>query len=304
MKHIFISYTRKNSGFAEKLHKILEQEGFSVWRDTDRIYVGDNWRDKIDQAIKGCFALIVLMTPAAIKSQYVTYEWSFALGLGVKVIPLSLIKEPKLHPRLVTHHYLDFSNRDKPYEDLFKKLRKTESIEKLKLENSIYAAMSGGERQRMDHEIAGAMRKAKEHIDIHDAYFSKGNIHPWQEEMTDILKREEISVNLIMADPKSLIYKKRRRLLGFDPKAGWPNQLKKLVQNYAKTPNKFKLLSTKEIFSGPFVYVDRKVLFLGCFAPRIHSDKAPIVVLRKTRRTKSFFDGLEKWIDSRPKARL
>ena len=39
-----------------------------------------------------------------------TYEWAFALGSGVPVLPLLLNSaEADLHPRLRTLQYLDFS---------------------------------------------------------------------------------------------------------------------------------------------------------------------------------------------------
>ena len=42
----------------------------------------------IDLSIKNAFALIVIMTPEAKASEYVTYEWAFAWGVVVKVIPV------------------------------------------------------------------------------------------------------------------------------------------------------------------------------------------------------------------------
>jgi len=103
MNHIFISHSHEDSDFAEILHERLKEAGFSVWRDTG-IRGGEDWRREIDQAIKEAFALIVMMTSEAKASEYVTYEWAFAEGAGVKVIPI-LLKTTELHPRLELRQY-------------------------------------------------------------------------------------------------------------------------------------------------------------------------------------------------------
>ncbi len=87
MKHIFISYKHEDGDFAENLVYKIKEAGFQTWVDND-LNAGDDWRTKIDQAIKDACALIVIMSPEARASEYVTYEWAFAWGAGVKVIPV------------------------------------------------------------------------------------------------------------------------------------------------------------------------------------------------------------------------
>lgn len=76
----------------------------------------------IDDAVRNAEALVVVMSPHATRSQYVTYEWAFALGAGVRVIPV-VKKRTKLHPRLNTLHHIDFTTRrGTPWVDLRKAL--------------------------------------------------------------------------------------------------------------------------------------------------------------------------------------
>jgi TIR domain-containing protein len=144
MNHIFISHSHEDSDFAEILEKRVEGERFTVWRDVG-IRGGEDWRREIDQAIKEAFALVVVMTPAAKASEYVTYEWAFAWGAGVKVIPI-MLKTTKLHPRLDALQYLDFTNRTgRPWDTLIKLLGEAEAskpqeekiaeTEQIKIEN-------------------------------------------------------------------------------------------------------------------------------------------------------------------------
>jgi hypothetical protein len=55
----------------------LEKEGIKGWIDTERLRAGEDWRKEIDDTIKESLALVVIMTPEARKSEYVTYEWAF-----------------------------------------------------------------------------------------------------------------------------------------------------------------------------------------------------------------------------------
>jgi SAM-dependent methyltransferase len=61
------------------------------------------------------------MSPAAKESAYVTYEWSFALGAGIPVIPV-IYRSTELHQRLETLQHIDFV-RARPWEQLIRDLK-------------------------------------------------------------------------------------------------------------------------------------------------------------------------------------
>lgn len=125
--HVFISYKRndpKLTEFFEFLELKLKDKGFEYWNDR-HIVPGENWETEIDNAIRECFAFLLLVTQEATKSQYITYEWSTALARDKDVIPILLDSEAKLHPKLERTQYLDFSdpgNRD--WQSLFDLLAK------------------------------------------------------------------------------------------------------------------------------------------------------------------------------------
>src|SRR5581483_1275397 len=133
-KHVFISYKHDDSDFAENLIIRVQKEGFSTWLDNESLHPGDDWREEIDQAIRDAFALIVIMSPAAEASSYVTYEWAFAWGCGIKIIPV-MYKPTPLHPRLDSLQYLDFTNHARPWVHLMNTLQmersKSSTISKL-----------------------------------------------------------------------------------------------------------------------------------------------------------------------------
>jgi Domain of unknown function (DUF4407)/TIR domain len=50
--HVFISYAHEDSPKVDKLQDMLEKAGVSVWRDTEQLWPGQNWRAVIEHAIK------------------------------------------------------------------------------------------------------------------------------------------------------------------------------------------------------------------------------------------------------------
>jgi hypothetical protein len=122
MKHIFVSYAREDKDFARQLILRLRESGRIPWQDLRNLKGGDDYQATIDDALRNAEALVVVMSPHATKSQYVTYEWAFALGAGVRVIPV-VKKRTTLHPRLINIQYIDFTTRrGTPWVDLRKAL--------------------------------------------------------------------------------------------------------------------------------------------------------------------------------------
>ena len=124
MAQIFISYKHSDGDFTTLLAQEIDKAGFDVWID-ENIQAGEQWRDMIDAAIRDSDALVVVVSPEARASEYVTYEWAFALGVGVPVIPVMLRETSPLHPRLEALQFLDFTHRrSRPWDELIARLEK------------------------------------------------------------------------------------------------------------------------------------------------------------------------------------
>jgi len=111
MADVFLSYSRKTSGFALHIKDILDNIGINVWIDQSDIRGGDRWEEKINQALKECKLLIVIVSPAAITSEWVEYEWKTALSAGKPIIPLYYYEVENEPDELFANNYIDF--RDK-----------------------------------------------------------------------------------------------------------------------------------------------------------------------------------------------
>jgi hypothetical protein len=162
MERVFISYSHDDFEFAESLQLRLDKEGFETWMDVERLNAGEDWREEIDVAIKNSFALLLILTPKALESRYVSYEWSFAWGAGKKVIPLLLIQvdDNDIHPRLDRRQYLDFTTRKgREWDKLFGRLSQ---IREQVLNNyKVDATLDDLENDDSNIRIAAIQRLAK-----------------------------------------------------------------------------------------------------------------------------------------------
>lgn len=109
MTHVFLSYLEEDSALAEATQKEIEKAGFEVWIDPSRSrFMDSTWHHGIDNAIGESFVMVIILTPQSLQSALITYEWSFALGIGVTIIPV-LFKEAQIPRRLLVLKCLDFS---------------------------------------------------------------------------------------------------------------------------------------------------------------------------------------------------
>jgi len=131
MRHVFLSYCHDDADFAQILKEQITKAGFATWKDLD-LRAGDNWPAEIDDAIEGALAVVLVMSARAKASEYVGFEWAFALGAGVPVLPLLLkTGTDELHPRLKSIQALNFSNYQlRPWEALTQRLTEIRELER------------------------------------------------------------------------------------------------------------------------------------------------------------------------------
>lgn len=123
MDSVFLSYGRADFFFVQLAQLKLEQAGIRVWADTLSLRPGDDWKLEIDRGIDSSTALIVLLSPDAMQSSYVTYEWASAMGKGKPIVPV-LVADCQRHPKIEAIQHVDFSNpTSQPWEILEERIR-------------------------------------------------------------------------------------------------------------------------------------------------------------------------------------
>jgi hypothetical protein len=87
---IFISYSRHNADFARGIELQLNGRGFHVWLDTDKLRMGQFWREEIVQAISDCHYFVLLLSSRSIASENVVRELSLAEASSKPILPVML----------------------------------------------------------------------------------------------------------------------------------------------------------------------------------------------------------------------
>ena len=77
---VFLSYSAEDSEVARALALRLEEAGLETWDPAQALFPGDNWALKIGQALQESNAMLVLVTPHSMRSEWVRHELEYALG--------------------------------------------------------------------------------------------------------------------------------------------------------------------------------------------------------------------------------
>jgi hypothetical protein len=82
MATIFLSYKLEDRELATRVSEELKAAGHKVRIDTDALVVGSSWRDTLMRALMESDALVVLLTPKSLQSQFVVAEIGAARAFG------------------------------------------------------------------------------------------------------------------------------------------------------------------------------------------------------------------------------
>ncbi len=76
---VFISHAHTDEPLVKKVAAVLEDAGLEVWDDTREIMPGDNWASKVAQALQESEAMVVLLTPDALRSSWVRRDIEYGI---------------------------------------------------------------------------------------------------------------------------------------------------------------------------------------------------------------------------------
>jgi WD40 repeat protein len=86
---VFLSYARADGEqFAAQLRKRLEAEHIPLWQDRVGMEGGRDWWQQITEALNKVEFMVLVMTPASMRSETVRKEWRYARQQGVCVYPV------------------------------------------------------------------------------------------------------------------------------------------------------------------------------------------------------------------------
>jgi WD40 repeat protein len=88
MADVFLSYSRRDSEFVDRLSAALDVRGKQVWLDTGSIADAEVFPQAIRTAIETSDAFLFVITPEAVSSAYCEQEVTYAGELGKRIVPV------------------------------------------------------------------------------------------------------------------------------------------------------------------------------------------------------------------------
>ncbi len=153
MSGVFISYSREDFRFVEKLEKELQQQDIDVWVDKRRIDPGERVSNKLDAAILEHDYFAVVLSPESIRSEWVQKEIGAALSIEaninrrksdfVKIIPL-MLREVQLPDSIRDKNYIDFRDENQFSENVQELAKSVQKDSKLLYELRLIVENDGG----------------------------------------------------------------------------------------------------------------------------------------------------------------
>jgi len=115
--HVFLSYSRKDTDFVQRLHEALEARGRETWADWEGIPPSDEWMARIHAAIDEAEALVFVISPDSLASEVCGQELDYAIAGHKRIIPV-VCREPEgsVREELAKLNWI-FARPDDPFEE-------------------------------------------------------------------------------------------------------------------------------------------------------------------------------------------
>jgi hypothetical protein len=85
---VFISYSRKDMAFTDRLEAALKERGFDVLIDRQEIYAFEDWWKRIQALIGRADTVVFVLSPDAVKSDVALKEVAYAASLNKRFAPI------------------------------------------------------------------------------------------------------------------------------------------------------------------------------------------------------------------------
>jgi formylglycine-generating enzyme required for sulfatase activity len=85
---VFISYSRKDMAFADRLEATLKARGFEVLIDREEIYAFEDWWKRIQVLVGRADTVVFVLSPDAVRSDVALKEVAYAASLNKRFAPL------------------------------------------------------------------------------------------------------------------------------------------------------------------------------------------------------------------------
>lgn len=107
--HVFLSYSRKDKVFMQKVKDDLRDMGLNIWTDEALEPGTPTWERALSDALRQAGCLVVILSPDAEQSEWVGRELAMAETLQLRIFPVMVSgNERNAIPfRLISHQWID-----------------------------------------------------------------------------------------------------------------------------------------------------------------------------------------------------
>lgn len=115
-KKVFLSYARADRDRARKLAEHLREAGLEVWDPEQELLPGSDFTSDLKEALDTAEAVVVLISPEAMESRWVSHEIEYALGakhLRGRLIPVVIRPTKEIPWILNTLHMIRYEHPGK-----------------------------------------------------------------------------------------------------------------------------------------------------------------------------------------------
>jgi hypothetical protein len=112
---VFISYSRRDKAFVQRLNDALDNAGVHAWVDWEGIELAADWMETITTSIQSTNAFIFVISPDSLKSEVCARELELALGFNKKLIPIlhrEAQKGQTMHQKLSSTNWVYMRKED------------------------------------------------------------------------------------------------------------------------------------------------------------------------------------------------
>jgi hypothetical protein len=160
MPNVFISYSRKDKEFAEKLVTALEAEGRDVWIDYEDIPFASEWWDEICGGIESSEAAVFIISPDSLESKVCGLEVNYAIKNKKRLIPI-LYREAKDRsnvPTEISHLNWIYFNTPDVFDQSYRKLLETVDTDLEMLRQQTRLLMRAKDWEKKGHSASLLLR--------------------------------------------------------------------------------------------------------------------------------------------------
>src|SRR5262249_34944498 len=152
--HIFISYSRRDLDFAQKIVDALKANSLDIWVDWDSIPKGEDWWQHIQSGIEEADAFLFLISPDSATSKVCKDEIDHAVLNGKRILPIVIRNTDRksIHPEISKRNSIFCRDGQDDFNQAIEEIRTTihTNYEWLKYHTKLQVKALDWEKQKDD----------------------------------------------------------------------------------------------------------------------------------------------------------